>query len=66
MLHVSNMLNKPALGYVLEQEIFFFSKESRPALGHIQSSLLFNEYQELFPLGLNSQTAELTAHFHLV
>ena len=66
MLHVSNMLSKPALGYEPEQEIFFFSKESHPALRHIQSSLLFNEYQELFPLGLSSQTVELTAHIHLV
>jgi len=66
MLHVSNMLSKPALGYELEQEVFFISKESWPALGHILSSLLFNEYQELFALGLSSQTAELTTHIHLV
>jgi len=60
------MLSKSALGYELEQEIFFFSKESQPALGHIQPSLLFNEYHEPFALGLSSQTAELTAHIHLV
>jgi hypothetical protein len=48
MLHVSNMLRKPALVYVLEQETFLFSKESRPTPGQIQSSLLFNEYHEFF------------------